>query len=1133
MSLLRKAKDKFKNVRASWKNPHKDRNWHRCRFEPLEQREMLSVSPLNVGVTYFEDSSTNDTTGDVFEVAYNGGASGSQLTQLVINTEKLSGFTNADCVFDNTSASPGVSGYSPFSVVSSDGVSLTGYTVSSDGKTLTLNFSGFDAGEKFVFRIDVDETGTDGGSPVAEGKEFEGSSFNATFTADHYKDLTVSSVCFYNEYDTYFSGKNLDLPNDAYNPVDQYAPTGSVTSAIYTAGAAASATQIEKPVSLSGYVFYDKDADNVQDANESGIQGVTLTLFKLDDEGGYVSTGLTATTDEYGYYEFSSSDITSGTYRVSEQAVIAGYMDVGATAGKVDGVTRGSVETVNVIKGIALEGGDDSVHNDFAETKPASLSGNVYYDVNNDGVFQSTEEGIAGAQIDVYSLDSEGNPTHVATTYTMPDGSWTVENLAPGKYKVVESQPDGYVDGKDTAGSEGGTVTNDVITAIPLAANVTATDYNFGERLICSVSGKVWAELDLDNVHDSNEPLLSGVTIKLYDAEGNLVATTATDANGAYSFTELAPGVYSIVETQPANYLDYAALAGSEGGTVTDANHLTSITLAASVDGTEYDFLEVVPASLSGYVFQDGDVISIKSGEATPYIPSVRDGTLTSDDTRLSGVTLVLCDGSGVPLTDSSGNQITTVTDSNGHYKFSNLMPGSYSIKELGVTGYVNGVDTSGTLGGLVVNPYATISAATLSTLAVTTSGNAIVKITLDAGENGTDYNFSWVKVKEKSSPGGGSTTTVNTNDTHVISAGVASSTFYGGSLPPLITIPTLSGGAGGLAEYTWHLSIVDGGTPRRSVESSAYSVSPQAETFDPATWTGENISQGEFVFADADGKVVKKTRFGLKGAKPIVGDFNGDGISEIAVFLNGYWFIDLDGNGVWDENDLWAKLGKPGDQGVAGDWDGDGKTDIAIYGPAWNGDIRAVEMDAGLPDVLNPPKSRFKNIPPNPAEAAVGWRTMKKTATGEIRSDVIDHVFEYGKNGDIAVVGDWNGDGVYTVGIFRKGVWFLDMDGDGRWSAGDVMVEFGQAGDVPVVGDWTGDGKTKLGVYRNGSFILDTNNNRVVDAADKVFELGGPGDKPFAGDFTGSGVSTVGVYHDASGSTAITAQAPSQTSAQ
>jgi hypothetical protein len=65
------------------------------------------------------------------------------------------------------------------------------------------------------------------------------------------------------------------------------------------------------------------------------------------------------------------------------------------------------------------------------------------------------------------------------------------------------------------------------------------------------------------------------------------------------------------------------------------------------------------------------------------------------------------------------------------------------------------------------------------------------------------------------------------------------------------------------------------------------------------------------------------------------------------------------------------------------------------------------------------------------------------------------------------------------------------------------------------VVGDWTGDGVTKVGVYRGGTFYLDTNNNRQLDSADKVIQLGQSGDRPVAGDWTGDGVDKVGVVQD------------------
>jgi hypothetical protein len=112
-------------------------------------------------------------------------------------------------------------------------------------------------------------------------------------------------------------------------------------------------------------------------------------------------------------------------------------------------------------------------------------------------------------------------------------------------------------------------------------------------------------------------------------------------------------------------------------------------------------------------------------------------------------------------------------------------------------------------------------------------------------------------------------------------------------------------------------------------------------------------------------------------------------------------------------------------------------------------------------------------------------------------------------------VVGDWNGDGIKSIGIFRSGKWHLDVDGDGRWSVGDGVAEFGQPGDIPVTGDFNGDGVDELGFYRQGVFYLDTNGNRVLDENDRVIRLGGENDKPVVGDWDGDGTYEVAVYRD------------------
>jgi hypothetical protein len=517
----------------------------------------------------------------------------------------------------------------------------------------------------------------------------------------------------------------------------------------------------------------------------------------------------------------------------------------------------------------------------------------------------------------------------------------------------------------------------------------------------------------------------------------------------------------------------------------------------------------------------------------------VRDGKHTSDDKPLAGVTLILCDGSGVPLTDGEGNDITTTTDANGYYEFTGLEPGIYSIRQIQPSGYVAGVDTAGSNGGTVVNTYtySGLEASLLSSLALSSTDTAIARIKVEAGDVATQYNFSEVLVRTEDPPPDPPPTpppspppsppSILESPTHW-PGGDFHLASYGYSAAPEILMQPLFGGSGGPGGYTWHLSVIDGGSPRNEA-AGEFAVNSQATTFDPTTWTGDDLNQSEWTLADQNGAPIKKIQFGLRNARPVTGDWNGDGTTKVAVFIDGLWFFDLNGDGQWDANDLWAKLGHKDDQPVTGDWDGDGKTDIGIFGPSWIGDTRPVAVDPGLPDAQNMLSGRQKNVPPDPADAAVGYRTMKHGKDGRMRSDLIDHVFQFGTKGDVAVTGDWNGDGVRNIAIFRNGTWFLDMDGNGRWSAGDVVFEFGREGDLPVVGDWTGDGVTKVGVYRNGTFHLDTNNDHALDARDRVFQLGSAGDKPVVGDWNGEGVDKLGVYHDG----AAAAEAAPQTAVE
>lgn len=125
------------------------------------------------------------------------------------------------------------------------------------------------------------------------------------------------------------------------------------------------------------------------------------------------------------------------------------------------------------------------------------------------------------------------------------------------------------------------------------------------------------------------------------------------------------------------------------------------------------------------------------------------------------------------------------------------------------------------------------------------------------------------------------------------------------------------------------------------------------------------------------------------------------------------------------------------------------------------------------------------------------------------------DVEFVFGNPGDMALAGDWNGDGMDTIGVFRDGQFSLRNSN----SAGtpDLRFSFGQAGDLPIAGDWDGDGVDSVGVVRGNTVLLRNSNSQgPADIQFTIFSW--PGDTPVAGDWNGDGIDTLGYYNSSNG---------------
>lgn len=123
---------------------------------------------------------------------------------------------------------------------------------------------------------------------------------------------------------------------------------------------------------------------------------------------------------------------------------------------------------------------------------------------------------------------------------------------------------------------------------------------------------------------------------------------------------------------------------------------------------------------------------------------------------------------------------------------------------------------------------------------------------------------------------------------------------------------------------------------------------------------------------------------------------------------------------------------------------------------------------------------------------------------------------FYFGTPEDVPLMGDWNGDGVATPGMYRPSNGFAYIRYSNDLGPGDEEFFYGIPGDVPLVGDWDGDGKDTLAIYRSGEVFV--RNELGTGPAEFSFYYGVPGDRPFAGDFDGDGDDSVGLYRESSG---------------
>ena len=206
---------------------------------------------------------------------------------------------------------------------------------------------------------------------------------------------------------------------------------------------------------------------------------------------------------------------------------------------------------------------------------------------------------------------------------------------------------------------------------------------------------------------------------------------------------------------------------------------------------------------------------------------------------------------------------------------------------------------------------------------------------------------------------------------------------------------------------------------------------------------------------------------FGNPDDVPFMGDWNCDGTETPGLFrpADGYVYLRL--TNTQGPADIAFFAGNPDDTALAGDFNNDGCDTVSLY-----------RSSSGELFIFNQLGSNDLGI-----------------GTAELS-------FQFGNLGDAPFVGDFDGDGVETVGLHRQSTGEVFLANSHQSGPADLSFVFGDGGDRFVAGDWTGDGQFTPGVFRPSTTTVYLKHANEGGMASEGFRLGEPHWLPVAGAF-------------------------------
>jgi hypothetical protein len=194
--------------------------------------------------------------------------------------------------------------------------------------------------------------------------------------------------------------------------------------------------------SIGDLVWDDLNANGIQDPNEPGLAGVTVNLWKGNENSPLVKTNYTTVTNATGNYIFEN--LKRGIYWlefIAPNSVVKWIFSPQYQGD--DGTTNSDANAAGIVGPICLKCNDAQLDWDVGLYMLAAVGNRVWEDINKNGIQDPTEPGVANVTVNLWTgTATEPLVQTIYSTITDINGDYMFTNLVPGIYWLQFVLPD-------------------------------------------------------------------------------------------------------------------------------------------------------------------------------------------------------------------------------------------------------------------------------------------------------------------------------------------------------------------------------------------------------------------------------------------------------------------------------------------------------------------------------------------------------------------------------------------------------------------------------------------------------------------------------------------------------------------